>query len=178
MSKFVEELELEFWKSHSHKNIDQIDCNQEWQQGQGNQPLVFVCLLRPAQGERLAPVITPESCVDSLFLGQASPLPWAGRDETSQGGWRRVAGLPATEQILGTRTWGRHCFLLSLPGSVCTRLCGGHCGAGTEGSRSLPFSSIPNQNYAFQQHFIHSRVQEIVNNFHSINHLIYYHSKK
>ena len=29
LSKFVEELELEFWKSHSHKNIDQIECNQE-----------------------------------------------------------------------------------------------------------------------------------------------------
>lgn len=83
-----------------------------------------------------------------------------------------------------SRSWGpgpggeRHCFLLSVPGSVCTRLCGGNCGAGAEGSRSLPLSSIPNQNYAFQQHFIHSGLQEIVNNFYSINHLIYYHSKK
>lgn len=116
LSTFMEEQRLEF-SSRSHKNTAQIGVTS----GNRDQRRLYLSpsSLQP-RGERLAPVTSPDSCVDSfpgLCLGWAPPSPLRREARVFTGGMDGGTQMSGHWADLGHWAWGSHRASLSLPGA-------------------------------------------------------------
>lgn len=123
MSEFVEELRLEFWKSHSHKTLTRLSVTRGGNRDKTiNRWCLSASFLQPrGRGWLLSLPRNPVLTACSWAKCPLSP----GRKGTrlhrvGGGGWLAC-------QPLG-RSWGPGPGGDTVSCSVCTRLCAGHCG--------------------------------------------------